>query len=229
MPVALGLVLSETDSAARLEQALEAEARGCESLWLEARAGENAFAALALLALGTTRVRLGIWGHALAVRHPLVSAREIADLDRVSGGRVEIGLCDAGEAALAEAISVCKRLWCDPTVEHRGACFALDETRLELRPQQLPWPRLHLAGESDAALDRVARMADGWIAVGHSPASIAAPLARLHAKRVRAETQDGRFQVSARAEPRDRAELTRWREAGVDRLIVSLAALRRLG
>jgi len=45
---------------------------------------------------------------------------------------------------------------------------------------------------------------------------------------VRAETFDGRFQVSARAEPRDRAELTRWQEAGVDRLIVSLAALRRL-
>ncbi len=229
MSVALGLALTEPDSAARLEQALEAEARGCESLWLEARAGESAFAALSLLARGTTRVRLAVWGHALAARHPLVSAREIAELDCASSGRAEIGLLDAGDAALAEAIGVCKRLWCDPTVEHRGVCFDLDETGLELRPVQRPWPRLHLAGESDAALARAARLGDGWLATGHSPESIAAPLAQLHAKRARAETQDGRFQVSARAEPRDRAELARWREAGVDRVIVSLETLRRLG
>jgi alkanesulfonate monooxygenase SsuD/methylene tetrahydromethanopterin reductase-like flavin-dependent oxidoreductase (luciferase family) len=107
-----------------------------------------------------------------------VSAREIVELDLVSGGRAEIGLRDAGSAALAEAMTVCKKLWCDPTVEHRGACFELDETALERRPAQRPWPRLHLAGESHAALDRAARLADGWLAVGHSPESIVAPLAR---------------------------------------------------
>jgi alkanesulfonate monooxygenase SsuD/methylene tetrahydromethanopterin reductase-like flavin-dependent oxidoreductase (luciferase family) len=76
--------------------------------------------------------------------------------------------------------------------------------------------------------DRASRMADGWLAVGHTPRSIARKLARIRAGRARAETLDGRFSVSARAEPADRAELAKWRDAGVDRLIVSLAALRSL-
>lgn len=228
MSPSLGLALEEPDPARRLAQALEAERLGCESLWLEPRADEDALAALAELARVTSRLRLGTWGYALEARHPLVSARAFVELDHASGGRVEIGLRDADVASLAEAITVCKKLWCDPAVEHRGASFELDETALERRPLQRPWPRLHLQGESDASLDRASRMTDGWLAVGHSPASIAAPLERIRARRTRAETLDGRFQISARTEPKSRAELANWRDAGVDRLIVSFATLRAL-
>ena len=228
VPIALGLVLDEPDPARRIALALEAEALDCESIWLSPERDEDGLLALAALARATSRLRVGIWGHALASRHPLVSAGEIAAADLASGGRVEVGLCDAGGAALAEAITVCKKLWSDPSVEHRGSCFALDETSLAKRPVQKPWPRLHLAGDSDAALYRAARMGDGWIAVGHSPASIATPLRRLREHRAHAETLDGRFQVSARADGADRAELLRWQEAGVERLIVTFEALRIL-
>jgi alkanesulfonate monooxygenase SsuD/methylene tetrahydromethanopterin reductase-like flavin-dependent oxidoreductase (luciferase family) len=229
MPIALGLAIDSADPAERLAQAREAESRGCESIWLDGSAGEDVFAALAHLAEATREVRLGTLAHALALRHPLVSAREIAALDRISGGRVEVGLADAGGTALAEAITVCKKLFCDPSVEHRGAHFSQDEIALDPRPEQRPWPRLHLGGASDEALDRAARMADGWLATGHTPASIAAPLAVIRARRTRAETLDGRFQVSVRAEPAGRSEFESWHEAGVDRLIVSISTLRRLG
>lgn len=228
MPVVLGFALADRDPTRRLAQVREAEALGCESIWLEVRPDEDVIEALGVLARATSRLRLGTWGYSLAERHPLLSARAIARLDRDSGGRAEIGLCDEGGAALAEAITVCKRLFCDPSVEHRGACFELEPTVLDSRPTQKPWPRLHLAGESDASLERVARLADGWLAVGHSPESIAAPLARLRARRARAETLDGRFQISVRAEPKSRADLSDWRRAGVDRVIVSLETLRRL-
>ncbi len=227
-PVALGVALSGNDGGSRVALAREAEALGCESLWLEAREGGDAFASLREVVESTSRVRVGIWAYALAARHPLESAREIAALDRSSGGRVEIGLADSDGAALAEALTLCKRLWADPSVEHRGACFALDEIALEPRPSQKPWPRIHLAAASERSLDRAARMADGWLALDHTPASIAAPLVYLRDRRERAETLDGRFQISARAEPWDLAELGAWRAAGVDRLIVSPAALRRL-
>jgi alkanesulfonate monooxygenase SsuD/methylene tetrahydromethanopterin reductase-like flavin-dependent oxidoreductase (luciferase family) len=229
MPIALGVAIDAAEPALRLTQAREAEARGCESIWLEADGDEGVFEALGRLAATTQSVRLGTLGLALASRHPLVSAREITALDHDSGGRVEIGLAETGGAALGEAITLCKRLFCDPSVDHRGACFVQDEVVLAPRPVQRPWPRMHLTGASDQALDRAARLADGWIALGHTPASIADPLERIRARRARAETLDGRFQVSARAEPDSRAELERWREAGVDRLIVSLATLRRLG
>lgn len=229
MPIALGLAIETADPVMQLAQAREAESRGCESIWLDAANGEDAFAALARLAEATRGVRLGTLSHALASRHPLVSSRAIATLDRDSGGRVEVGLADLGGAALAEAITVCKKLFCDPSVEHRGAFFAQEEVALEPRPAQKPWPPIHLGGASDEALDRAARMADGWLASGHSPASIAAPLDFIRARRARAETLDGRFQVSARAEPAERGELEGWQEAGVDRLIVTIATLRRLG
>lgn len=228
MALALGVAIAPADPARRLEQAREAERIGAESIWLEARAGEDALAALAELARQTSRLRLATLGLALESRHPLLSARAVAELDRLSLGRLELGLRDAESGALAEAIVVCKKLWCDPSVEHRGASFALEETALEAKPLQRPWPRLHLAGDSDAALDRVARLADGWLAAGHTPASIGARLAHIRERRARAETLDGRFQTSARAEPASRAELADWEAAGVDRLIVSLDALRRL-
>jgi alkanesulfonate monooxygenase SsuD/methylene tetrahydromethanopterin reductase-like flavin-dependent oxidoreductase (luciferase family) len=228
MPIALGLALDDPDPRRRVEIAREAEALGCESLWLSPSAGEDGLAALTALALATRRLRVGIWGHALADRHPLVSAGEIAAADLACAGRVELGLRDAGGPALGEAITVCKKLWSDPSVEHRGACFALDETTLGQRPVQKPWPRLHLAGDSDEALYRAARMGDGWIAVGHSPTSIGAPLRRLRELRARAETLDGRFQVTARAGAVDPAELARWHAAGVERVIVTLEALRAL-
>ena len=89
------------------------------------------------------------------------------------------------------------------------------------RPIQKPWPPLQVGGESPAALRRAARQADGWIGLGHTPESVRAPVAALTELRERSETADGHFWVTVGGEVGGREGLARWRDAGVDRLIVS--------
>ena len=211
----------------------------------------DCFTYLAFLAGHTTQLRLGTHVYNLALRHPFVAARAIQTLDIVSQGRAEIGI-GAGwlesewrargfdfhsrGRRLDEAIDVCKHLWSDETFEHRGEFFEFGPVMFEPKPVQLPWPPLHIGGESQRALRRAAWVGDGWIGLHHTPASVAAPVGRLRELRREAETADGRFEVSVGATVESRDDLSRWEEAGVDRLIVSpwrrspeaLEGLRRL-
>jgi len=139
----------------------------------------DAFGYLCFLAARTQKVRLGTHVYNLALRHPFVSARAVATLDLLSGGRAEIGI-GAGwlraewDAAgldfthrgerLDEALHVCKRLWSEEIIEHHGRYFDFGEVMFEPKPVQKPRPPLLIGGESEAALRRAARN-DGWIAM----------------------------------------------------------------
>jgi len=259
-PLKFGIALGRLNPAFHLEATLCAETLGFESVWLPEHlvlpvslAGSpfpgadhppvppetpvfDAFAYLSYLAGRTERIRLGTHVYLLALRHPFVAARAVQTLDRVSGGRAEVGV-GAGwlesewRAAgldfasrgrrLDEAIAVCKRLWSEPVVEHHGEFFDFGPVRFEPKPVQRPWPPLHVGGESDAALRRAARVGEGWIGLGHDPESVREPIARLHALRAHAETADGALCITVGAERPDRDTVARLAEAGVHRVIVS--------
>ena len=196
----------------------------------------DAFAWLSFLAGKTSRLRLGTHVYLLGLRHPFVSARAVQTLDVASGGRAEVGI-GAGWLApewraagldfasrgrrLDEALAVCKRLWRERVVEHRGEFFEFGPVAFEPKPLQAPWPPIHVGGESDAALRRAARAGDGWIGLDHTPESVAPRVARLRSLLLEAGRDPERFQVSVGATIASRSELERWREAGVARLIVS--------
>jgi len=211
----------------------------------------DAFAYLAFLAGRTQRLRLGTHVYLLGLRHPFVSARAIQTLDLVSGGRAEIGigagwLASEWRAAgldfasrgrrLDEALAVCKRLWSEPVVEHRGRFFEFPPVAFEPKPVQKPWPPILVGGESDAALRRAARHGDGWIGLDHSPESARERVARLRALRVEAGRDEARFEITVGARDPSRDELAHYAEAGVARVIVTpwqrsreaVDALRRL-
>lgn len=216
----LGLALDDSDPARRLALARRADERGLESVWLRERPGEDALAALAELVDATRRVRLAVCAHDLTARHPLVSAGRVAELDRASGGRIELGVrVDDGSAA-AEALTLCKRLWCDPWVEHRGRHFALTGVAPAERPSQRPWSPVHVEGERDVDLELAARSADGWITCESRPEALAPRLARLRELRARAETLDGRFAVSVRAPAPSASALEALEALGVARVLV---------
>ncbi len=193
----------------------------------------DALAYLAYLAGRTERLRLGTHVYLLGLRHPFVAARAIQTLDLVSGGRAEIGIgagwleseCRAAGLdfrtrgrRLDEALAVCKRLWSEEVVEHRGEFFSFEPVMFEPKPIQKPWPRLHVGGESVAALRRAARSADGWIGLDHTLDSVSAPLARLRELRG-AEAPPLEISVGGRIETAE--DVRRWEDAGVDRLIVA--------
>jgi probable F420-dependent oxidoreductase len=195
----------------------------------------DAAAYLAYVAGRTEQIRLGTFVYLLGLRHPFVGARAFATLDVVSGGRTEVGvgagwLVTEWEAAgldprtrgrrLDEAIEVCRRLWTDQVVEHHGEFYDFDPVMFEPKPVQRPHPPVVVGGESERALRRAARLGDGWIGMSHTPETAALQVARLRAHEAEAGRADRPVEVTVMGAVEHRADVERFAEAGVDRLIV---------
>ncbi len=196
----------------------------------------DAFAYLCFLAGRTSRIRLGTNVYLLGLRHPFVAARAVQTLDLLSGGRAEVGI-GAGwlrqewTAAgldprtrgrrLDEALAVCKRLWSEDRIEHHGEFFDFGPVMFEPKPVQKPWPPIHVGGESETALRRAARDADGWYGLTHDAESAAAFVKRLRELRREAGREQERFEVTLGGRAPEPDDVERWEDAGVDRLVVA--------
>ena len=196
----------------------------------------DAFAYLGFLAGRTRDVRLGTHVYNLGLRHPFISARAVQTLDVLSGGRVEfgigaswleeewraIGLDFASRGRrVDESIEVCKRLWTEPEVAHDGEFFRFDAVAFEPKPLQQPWPPILVGGESGAALRRAARAGDGWIGMGHTFESASGQIARLRELRGEYGRDTASFQICLGGPVSGAADVRRWEELGVTRLVVS--------
>jgi probable F420-dependent oxidoreductase len=195
----------------------------------------DAFAWLSHIAARTRRIRLGTNVYLLGLRHPFVAARAVQTLDIVSGGRALVGvgagwLREEWVAAgldpatrgrrLDECLAVCERLWSEQTVSHRGEFFAFGPVCFEPKPVQRPRPPIHVGGDSEAALRRAARY-DGWYGLETTPAGAAVKVERLRALRRELSRESAPFEVTLGGNLREPDDLARWRDAGVDRLVVS--------
>ena len=151
-----------------------------DSLWIPetlARPTLDPIVALSMAAVATTRLKIG--SHLiLPGRHPFQLARQLAHLDRLSGGRLllmgVLGLPDEADAglqgvargqrpaALEEMVPLLHRLWAGETVDHAGEFSAFGPSTLDVLPVQQPL-ELWLGGQAPAALDRCGRLGDGWM------------------------------------------------------------------
>ena len=152
------------------------------------------FATLAFLAALTTTVRLGTAMCLLPQRNPVYTAKEVATLDWLSSGRVDLGVgvgwlreeFEALEvpwehrgARTDDYLGVLKSLWTEDPSSFSGDFYTLAPCSQFPKPVQDPHPPIHIGGESDAALKRTARVGQGWHSFNRPPADLAAPLARL--------------------------------------------------
>jgi probable F420-dependent oxidoreductase len=195
------------------------------------------FSTLAFLARATERVRLGTAICLLPQRNPVITAKEVATVDWLSGGRLDFGigigwLREEFEALDApferradrcrEYVEVMRRLWCDEVSEYQGEFYELPSCRMNPKPVQEPHPPIYFGGESDAALRRVAHMGDGWHGFNHLPESAATHLARLErllADRGR-ERADIDVTVCTYLQPVQPSHVPEYRDAGVDQLVL---------
>jgi probable F420-dependent oxidoreductase len=196
----------------------------------------DAFVYLAFLAAKTERVRLGTHVYNIGLRHPFTTARGVQTVDVLSNGRFEFGI---GASWLAqewdataldfttrgrrvdEALTVCKRLWSEPTVTHHGEFFSFDGVAFEPKPVQKPWPPVLVGGESTAALRRAARSGDGWLGMGHTLDTAAPRIEELHRLLAEHDRDADAFQVVVGGSVDSTADVERWERLGVTRLIVS--------
>jgi probable F420-dependent oxidoreductase len=157
------------------------EARGFDSLWLSERLtgpAPDPLVALAMAAGRTRKLKLGTSVLVVPGRNPVVLAKELATLDRLSGGRLlpAVGLgapvpaehrafgVERGQRAglFDEAVGLMRRLWTEDDVHHDGEHFHLDGVTLRPRPLQDPID-VWLGGTSPSELRRTGRLGDGWL------------------------------------------------------------------
>jgi len=191
---------------------------------------------LAAIAARTRTIRLGTYVYLLGLRHPLVAARAFQTVDVISDGRVELGVGsgwvrEEWEAAgmdwatrgpaLDEAIGVCRRLWRDPVISHRGDTWSFDEICFEPKPTRPGGPPILVGGESAPALRRAARLGDGWIAMEHTLESVREPLDRLRAALDAAGRPHAEVPVTVAGVVDTPDDVREWEKLGVARLILS--------
>jgi probable F420-dependent oxidoreductase len=152
-----------------------------DSLWLSERIGGEApdpLVAMAFAAGRTTKLKFGMSVMVLPGRNPVVLAKELATLDRLSNGRLlpafGLGVADPHEqqafgveraeraALFDESLAVLRACWSGQPVTHHGARFHYDDLRV------LPTPRqehidVWLGGIAPSELRRVGRLAYGWL------------------------------------------------------------------
>jgi probable F420-dependent oxidoreductase len=247
-----------TDGLVALGQ--ESEARGIESLWLaehvvlfddyvadypyddSGRFPASAdsgilepLSTLAFLAGQTSTVRLGTGILLLPQRNPVYTAKEVANIDWLSGGRFDLGIgvgwCkeefDAVDVSWPnrgkrtdEYIEVMRSLWTEDVSSYSGDFYELDKARMYPKPVQARLP-IHVGGESDAAIRRAARHGDGWYTFNRLPDQVPAAAARLDDElavndRARSEVQ---LSVCPYMHPLTPEMVDQYGEAGVDRVI----------
>lgn len=175
------------------------EQRGFDSLWLSDRLTGSAPAPLVSLAVAagrTQRLKLGTSVLVVPGRNPVVLAKDLASLDRLSGGRLlpamGIGAPVSAEhaafgvergqraAMFDEALGVVRRLWSEDDVHHDGAHYQLRGVTLPSRPVQQPID-VWLGGTAPSELRRTARLGDGWLPSFTVPADVESGWATINA------------------------------------------------
>ena len=158
------------------------ERLGFDSLWLAERATgsvSDPLVALAVAAGRTSRLKLGTSVLVLPGRNPVLLAKALASLDRLSQGRLllamGLGIAEPLEqqafgvereqraAWFDEALPLIRRLWTEDAVDHAGPRFRLRGLRLGLKPIQCPL-EVWLGGRAPSELRRTGRLGEGWLA-----------------------------------------------------------------
>jgi probable F420-dependent oxidoreductase len=151
---------------------------------------------LAHLAGATGRIRLGVSAYVVPYRPPVLTAKQVATLDALSGGRiilaVGVGWLREEFEALGvpfarrgrrtdEYIAVCRALWQEEVASHQGDLTRLPPVRSGPKPVQRPLP-VWVAGNSPAARARAVRLGQGWHAIDLAPAELAPAVADLRTR-----------------------------------------------
>ena len=139
--------------------------------------------ALARLCAEAKNCAVGTAVTLLGLRHPVTVANELASLDVINNGKSfaafglgyrddelnAFGLTKAQRFhRFVEGIEIIKRLWTEDHVSYEGREFKIKDVTLDPKPLQKPRPPIWIAANSDAAVERAARIGDGWIIGPHS-------------------------------------------------------------
>jgi probable F420-dependent oxidoreductase len=260
-----GAGIFATDYAMRPDElARELEERGYESLWLPEHthipanrrtpypAGGDLpkeywhtydpFVALTSAASVTKKLRVATGICLIIERDTIITAKEVASLDMLSGGRCIFGIGGGWNAEemenhgtiyksrwrkLREQVLAMKEIWTSDEAEFHGEFVNFDKIWSYPKPVQKPHPPILMGGDGPTTFDRVVEFCDGWMPIGYRMGN---PAAKIEALRQGAEAA-GRDPMSisitifgANPEP---SALAQMESAGVERAIFMLPPAER--
>jgi FMNH2-dependent dimethyl sulfone monooxygenase len=174
----------------------------------------DAWSTTAALAAVTERIELMV-----AVRptfhSPALLAKQAANIDQISGGRLSLNVVsswwatearkygvqfdqhDDRYARTSEWLDVVQGVWSQPRFDYEGKFYKVEDTVLEPKPVQKPWPRLYAGGESPAAKSLISAKCDSWLTHGDPPETIGKKVADMKERREKLELPPMTFGAAA--------------------------------
>lgn len=260
-----GLMMFATDDAIRPDDlAREAEARGFESIWFPEHTHipasrrspwpggpelpkeywhtHDLFVALAMAAAVTKRIKLGTGICLLIERDPITTAKEVATLDFLSGGRVLFGIGGGWNAEemenhgtefrtrwklLRERVEAMKKIWTEDEAEYHGDLVKFDKIWSWPKPAQKPHPPILLGGHTSKTFDRVVNYCDGWMPIGGRAGDVIKGIEELNRRATAAGRDPKTISVTIFGSPADEALLRQYQDAGVERVTFGLPSAAR--
>jgi probable F420-dependent oxidoreductase len=238
------------------ELASEVEHRGFESIWFPEHTHIPAsrrtpwpgggdlpreywhtydpFIALTAAASATTRLRLGTGICLVIERDPIVTAKEVATLDKLSNGRVIFGIGGGWNAeemenhgtdykrrwrVLRERALAMKEIWTKDEAEFHGEFVNFDPIWSFPKPVQKPHPPILMGGDGPTTFERVIEFCDGWMPIGLRLVNAEEKIAALKRRAEEADRDPSSISVTIFAANADRKALDGLERAGVERAI----------
>ncbi|MDN3351612.1 LLM class F420-dependent oxidoreductase [Actinomadura sp. DC4] len=165
----------------------------------------------------TERIRLGTSTLNAPWHSPILLARTLTSIDVLSEGRLSVGFglgwssdeyAAAGVpwngrgARLEEILDMLEQIWGEDPVTYEGPLFAVPESRIQPKPVQRPHPPVYLGGYSPAAIDRIGRRADGWMAPGAPAGFLTATWEKIRRAAEKADRDPDALKMVVRMNPR---------------------------
>ena len=188
LPTREAIMSGRSDPSSLFQLAERAEALGYDSVWvgdsLTARPRIDALTTLAAVGARTQHVRLGTAIFLAALRNPIMLAYQLASLDWMTAGRIDLGIGygrpkepaaehefeilgldpSARMKMTEELVQIMRRLWRENDVSYHGKFTCFEHVTIEPKPVQPDGVPIWLASNNvEPGLRRVARLGDGWL------------------------------------------------------------------
>jgi probable F420-dependent oxidoreductase len=195
------------------------------------------FVCLSFAAAATKKLRLGTGICLIPERDPIVTAKAVASLDQLSGGRVEFGIGGGWNVEemenhgahyktrfklMRERVLAMKALWTEDEAEYHGEMVNFDPVWSYPKPKQKPHPPILLGGETDYTLRRVVEYCDGWFPRPGRGFDVVQQLRRLRNMAESMGRDPKTLSVSVFRAPVEKPALDEYRAAAVDRSVLEI-------
>jgi probable F420-dependent oxidoreductase len=195
------------------------------------------FVALSFAAAATRSLKLGTGIALIPQRDPIVTAKVVASLDQMSGGRFIFGIGGGWNVEemenhgaryatrfklMRERVLAMKELWTREEAGFHDEFVNFDPVWLYPKPKQKPHPPILLGGESDHTLRRIVEFCDGWFPrprAGFEPKSA---VERLNKAAAEAGRDPKTLSITVFNAPADPAALAPYRETAIERVVFNV-------